>query len=76
MNRAPVAEAGGPYAVAEGSAVVLDGTGSSDPDGDTLTYAWDLDNDGQFDDSAEAMPSVLNTPFAWPLKKCVTRCRN
>lgn len=40
VNQPPVADAGGPYDVDEGSSVQLDGTGSSDPDGDTLTYSW------------------------------------
>lgn len=42
----PTADAGGPYAVVAGNAVVLDGTGSSDPAGAALTYEWDLDHDG------------------------------
>jgi hypothetical protein len=38
--------------------VTFDGTGSTDPNlVDTLTYQWDLDGDGQFDDSVLAKPS-------------------
>ena len=38
--------------------VAFDGTGSSDPDeGDSLDYGWDLDGDGQFDDSADPQQS-------------------
>jgi large repetitive protein len=40
VNHAPTAEAGADQSVAEGATVTLDGSGSTDPDGDTLTYAW------------------------------------
>jgi PKD repeat protein len=56
LNQAPVADANGPYTVDEGSLVTLDGTGSRDPDGHTITYAWDLDGDGQYDDATGATP--------------------
>lgn len=50
VNQPPTAEAGGPYSVDEGSPIMLDGSGSFDPDaGDTISYAWDLDNDGSFE---------------------------
>jgi len=56
-NQAPVADAGGPYETNEGTDVSLTAAGSTDPDGDALTYAWDLDNDGQFDDSTSQTPT-------------------
>jgi serine protease len=47
----PAADAAGPYATFEGTDVTVTAAGSTDPQGATLTFAWDLDNDGAFDDA-------------------------
>jgi glucose/arabinose dehydrogenase/PKD repeat protein len=42
--------------------VAFNGTGSTDPDpGDTLSYAWDLDVDGAYDDSTASQPTYTYT---------------
>jgi PKD domain len=59
-NDPPTADAGGPYTTDEGAAIELDGTGSADPNPtDSLTYVWDLDNNGTFETSG-ATPSFAN----------------
>jgi streptogramin lyase len=55
---ATTADADGPYAIAEGDSVALDGSGSSDPEGDPLTYNWDLNNDLVYGDVTGETPTV------------------
>jgi hypothetical protein len=51
-NQPPTVSANGPYTVDEGGTAQLSATGS-DPDGGSLTYAWDLDNDGTFETAGQ-----------------------
>jgi parallel beta-helix repeat protein len=58
VNDPPVADAGDDQQAAAGAGcmaeVTLDGTGSSDPDGDTLSYVWS----GPFGTASGASPTV------------------
>ena len=56
-NRPPIADADGPYTTNEGIDAQVDASGSTDPDGDALTYEWDFDGDDQFDDATGATPT-------------------
>ena len=62
LNDPPTASAGGPYAVDEGSTVTL-GASGSDPEGGSLSYAWDLDGNGSFETPGQ---SVSYTPDDGP----------
>ncbi|PIX83214.1 MAG: hypothetical protein COZ33_06610, partial [Nitrospirae bacterium CG_4_10_14_3_um_filter_70_108] len=56
----PTANAGGPYTGNEGSPIALDASGTTHPDyaNTALSYAWDLDLDGAFDDATGRTPNV------------------
>jgi len=58
-NQPPVADANGPYEVNENTSITFDASGSYDPDGSIVSYEWDLDDDGEFDDGTGV--NVTNT---------------
>jgi CSLREA domain-containing protein len=64
VNRAPNADAGGPYAIDEGDPLSLDASLSSDPDEDSLTFTWDVNGDGVFGDATGATPTLSAAQLA------------
>jgi glucose/arabinose dehydrogenase len=58
VNRPPVAVAkADATSVDIGATVHFDASASTDPDGDPLSYSWDLNGDGTFGDSTAVNPS-------------------
>ncbi len=76
-NRAPAANAGAGQTMAVGGTVTLDGSGSSDPDGDDLTYAWSFvavppGSTAQLSDAAAIKPTfVIDRPGDYTLQLVV-----
>lgn len=63
-NRAPVADAGNDQTVSVDEIVVLDGSASSDIDGDSVTYQWLIleqptDSTASLNDSSAVMPNFV-----------------
>ena len=56
--------------------MAFDGRGSSDPEGGALSFAWDLDGDGAYDDSSSATASwTYSTPGSVAARLRVTDAR-
>ncbi len=72
VGRVPVPRLDGPYTMNEGTTLAVSATGSFDPFGELLTYAWDLDNDGSFDDGTGISVSVVGTNFDGPTTRLVS----
>jgi len=63
FNRPPIASAGPDQSVHANTVVTLDGSGSSDPDGDPITYAWSFLSRPAGSSAAFSNPTIVNPTF-------------
>jgi len=61
-----------PGTVETGESVTLDATGSTDPLGDGLTYDWDVDGDGTFEESGATTTASYDDPGRYVARLRVT----
>lgn len=59
-NRAPVANAGTGQTVTVGTQITLNGSGSSDPDGNPITYSWTITNKPSASTATLTGPTTVN----------------
>lgn len=62
-NQKPIANAGGDQLVVPGSSVSLDGSKSTDPEGQTLTYLWSIQTKPQGSQATLAEPASVKPSF-------------
>jgi len=73
VNKVPVANAGIDKSINEGTIVTLDGSASTDSDGNTLTYSWTSPTGITFNSTTAAKPTFTapevasDTPFTFSL---------
>ncbi|MCJ7756272.1 MAG: DUF5011 domain-containing protein [Thermoanaerobaculales bacterium] len=69
----PIADAGGPSTVPEGSSVTLNGSSSTDAAGSSagLTFAWEIDGDSQYDDASAPTVDFSAAAISGPAARIV-----
>jgi hypothetical protein len=74
LDASPTVDAGGPYSVIEGGSVNVTATGF-EPDGQGLTYAWDLDNNDSFETPGQSVAfsaATIQAPATLTIRVRVT----